>query len=53
MLESPLDVVCPTCNAAITGRCLEKVKDGSQYIDKYHPERITLFEGLKLRGTRN
>jgi hypothetical protein len=53
MLDSPLDVVCPTCNAAITGRCLEKVRDGSQYIAEVHTERIELFEGLKLRGTSN
>lgn len=33
-------IVCPTCNAAIGGKCLDPVRDGCQYRSDPHPERI-------------
>lgn len=39
---SPLNVVCPLCHAAKGGKCLEKVRDGSKWIDTPHPERVEL-----------
>lgn len=38
--KSPYNVVCPKCRAARGGKCLEKIKDGSKYIDTPHPERV-------------
>lgn len=39
-----LDVVCPICKAARTGKCLEKFIDRSAYIETPHPERVQLTE---------
>jgi len=39
-MTGPLDKVCPFCNAAIGAKCLEKVKDGSRWIEYFHPERV-------------
>lgn len=33
-------IVCPTCHAAIGGKCLDPVRDGCQYRSDPHPERI-------------
>lgn len=40
--KPPYNVVCPKCCAARGGRCLERVKDGSKWIDTPHPERVAL-----------
>lgn len=40
-LHPARQIVCPTCQAAIGGACLEPVKPaGSKYVDYYHPERM-------------
>lgn len=38
-IERRFAKACPICKAAPTGRCLEKVKDGHQYLAEPHPER--------------
>ena len=38
----PYNVVCPVCQAAKGGRCLEPVKDGNKWIDTPHRERVEL-----------
>jgi hypothetical protein len=37
--DSRLEKACPICQAAPGGKCLEKVRDGSKYIDEPHKER--------------
>lgn len=43
----PTQVVCPKCQAAIGGKCLEKKRDGSSWISWFHFERI---EKAKAEG---
>lgn len=42
MIEPAYSVVCPKCRAVIGGKCLDKIKDGSKYIETPHAERIDL-----------
>ncbi len=39
-IGNTLSVICPKCRASVGGRCLEPIKDGSQYIDTVHKERV-------------
>lgn len=41
----PDAIVCPSCFAARGVRCLEKIKDGSKFVDYYHQERIDAAKG--------
>ncbi len=45
--KPPYNVVCPVCQAAKGGRCLEAVKDGSKWIDTPHYERVELSEKMQ------
>jgi hypothetical protein len=40
----PRDVVCPTCDAAVGAKCLEKKLDGHSFIESYHIERYKASE---------
>ena len=43
----PLDVVCPKCHAAKTRQCMKKVRDGNQFIDEFHEERLKLVADVQ------
>lgn len=40
-MDNRLAKACPVCKAALGGKCLEKIKDGSKYIDEPHQQRYT------------
>jgi hypothetical protein len=44
--ELTLSVVCPVCNAAITGRCLRKKICGMEYMNQPHRERYELAHAV-------
>lgn len=35
-----LAIVCPRCHAAVGGKCLETKRDGMNWIEEPHPERV-------------
>lgn len=39
-------IVCPKCNAAIGGKCLDPVRDGCQFRSTPHPERIEAVKNV-------
>ena len=39
-MNSPLDVVCPKCKAAIGAQCTKPVQFGNQFTDTFCAERI-------------
>jgi hypothetical protein len=45
--EEVLNVVCPSCHAAKTGRCLVPVIHGSNYRREPHRERVWKAKGYR------
>lgn len=39
-----LAIVCPLCHAGRGGKCLEKKRDGMNWIEEPHPERVAAAE---------
>jgi hypothetical protein len=35
-----LAIVCPFCHAAVGSKCLERKRDGMEWIEEPHPERV-------------
>lgn len=50
MHVEPIDIVCPECSAAATGRCLEKDHIGYHYINYFHQARIERAKELSSEG---
>ena len=38
--SSQLAITCPKCSAAPGGKCLVRKKDGMEWIEEPHPERV-------------
>ena len=44
-----LSVVCPNCHAAVGAKCLERKRDGMEWIENPHPERVQVAEKEEVK----
>ena len=51
-MNNPHSVICPECHAAVGAKCARKVRDGAQYIETCHIERLALANPLEANDAK-